>query len=640
MCSCSAVNGVNGSTALIVTAATATGTFSDGSTQNVTTQASWTSSAPAVATITAGGLATGVAAGGTTIQAAVNGVNGSTALTVTAATLQSVAVTPANGSIGKGATQQYTATDTFSDGSTQNVTAQASWTSSNTAIATISSGGLATGVAAGGTTIQAAVNGVNGSTGLTVTGLTLQSLAVTPANASILKGGTQQYTATGTFSDGSTQDLTAQASWTSSNTGVATITSGGLATGVAAGGTTIQASVNGVNGSTGLTVTNSVVSVWTHHNDNSRTGQNLNETILTPATVNSAKFGKLFTYSVDGYVYAQPLIMPSVNIAGQGLHDVVFVVTEHDSVYAFDADGTTSSPLWKVSFIDPATGVTTVPSSDVYDNGGIPDLTPEIGITSTPVIDTSTGTMFVLAVTKENGSWVHRLHALDITSGAERSNSPVRIQGTVPGTGYDSVSGQVTFNSRRQLQRPALLLLNGLVYVAFGSYGDIDPYHGWIFAYNENSLQQTYIYNVSPNGTEAAIWQSGTGPSVDTSGNIYVITCTGVGTAQGNSFLKLSSSLQLLDYMTPFNQASLSPTDLDLGSGGAVLLPDQSTGPTHLLVGAGKEGRVYLINRDNMGHFNSSGDNVVQELPGAVGPAHITSGNAAMYATAAFWNVP
>ena len=318
---------------------------------------------------------------------------------------------------------------------------------------------------------------------------------------------------------------------------------------------------------------------------------------------------------------------------------MVYVVTENDSVYAFDADGTTSTPLWQTSFINPAAGITTVPSGDVYDNGGTANIGPVIGITSTPVIDPSagTGTIFVLAVTKENGSWVHRLHALDITSGAERANSPVQIQATVPGTGYDSVNGQVTFSSRRQLQRPALLLLNGLVYITFGSYADIDPYHGWIFAYNETSLQQTYVYNVSPNGTEGAIWESGTGPSVDASGNIYVVTCTGLGTAEGNSFLKLSPSLQLLDYLTPYNQATLDENDMDLGSGGALLLPDQPTGPTHLVVGAGKEGRVYLINRDNMGHFNST-DQVVQELPGAVGPPTPTSGNAAEYGTPAFWN--
>ncbi len=380
-----------------------------------------------------------------------------------------------------------------------------------------------------------------------------------------------------------------------------------------------------------------VASMTMHHNDVSRTGQNLNEIGLTPLNTNQVEFGKLFSYSVDGQIYGQPLYVANVNVAGKGTHNVLYVVTEHDSVYAFDADGNPATPLWQTSFINPGAGITTVPSGDVYDNGVSANIGPEIGITSTPVIDTSAGTIFVVAVTKENGNWVHRLHALDITSGAERSNSPVQIQATVPGTGYDNVNGQVNFSSRRQLQRPGLLLLNGLVYITFGSYADIDPYHGWIFAYNESSLQRTYVYNVSPNGTEAAIWQSGTGPSADASGNIYVMSGTGLGTAQGNSFLKLSPSLQVLDYMTPYNQSTLDANDLDLGSGGALLLPDQSTGPTHLLVGAGKEGRVYVINRDNMGHANST-DQVVQELPGAVGPPNPTPGNAAEYGTPALWN--
>ena len=370
------------------------------------------------------------------------------------------------------------------------------------------------------------------------------------------------------------------------------------------------------------------VSVLTYHNDLARTAQNLNETILTPANVNSRQFGKLFTYAVDGYVYGQPLYMPGLNVPGKGLHNVVFVVTEHDSVYAFDADsndGPNASPLWHVSFL--SAGVTTVPAQNTNCN----QIVPEIGITSTPVIDPATGTIYVVAMTLETSgfvqTYVHRLHALDITTGAERPGSPVTIQASVPGTGERGST--VTFNARAYKQRPGLLLLNGVVYTAWSSHCDIGTYHGWLIGYDAKTLQQVAVYNNTADGNQGSFWASGAAPAVDAGGNIYLIAGNGTfdadrgGSDLGDAFIKLSTGngLAVADYFAPFNVISLNDRDLDVGSSGAVLLPDSvgSASHPHLLVSAGKEGRIYLLDRDNMGHFQAGSDSqIVQSLPGAI----------------------
>jgi hypothetical protein len=367
------------------------------------------------------------------------------------------------------------------------------------------------------------------------------------------------------------------------------------------------------------------VNVLTYHNDLARTGQNLVETKLTPANVNSAHFGKIFSYPVDGYVYAQPLVLSGVAIAGKGTHNVVFVATEHDSVYAFDADsneGSTSAPLWQVSFINPAAGVTTVPNSDVNTT----DIVPEIGVTGTPVIDPIAGTLYVVAKTKEvsgtTTSYVLRLHALDVTSGAERSGSPVVIHPSVAGTGDGSVGGTLSFDSLRQAQRPGLVLSGGVVYVASASHGDNDPYHGWIIGYDAATLAQTYVFVTTPNGGRGGVWQAGGAPAMDGSGNIFFATGNGTFDVNdfGDSVLKLNfaATPPLVDYFTPYNQNYLNVNDVDLGSGGPVLLPDQAgTTHPHLLVEAGKGRTIYLIDRDNLGKYNSAGDNVVQTITSA-----------------------
>jgi hypothetical protein len=379
---------------------------------------------------------------------------------------------------------------------------------------------------------------------------------------------------------------------------------------------------------------NADVSVLTFHNDNARTGENTNETVLTLANVNATNFGLVFTCPVDGYVYAQPLVMTNVTIPGKGVHNVVYVATEHDSVYAFDADsnaGANAIPLWLVSFVNTAAGITSVPSVDV----GSGDLVPEIGITSTPVIDPASGTIYVEVKTKEvtNGvtAYVHRLHALDLATGAEKFGGPVVISPSVPGTGDGNDGlGHVPFNALTQLNRPGLLLTHGIVYLGYASHGDNDPYHGWLVGYNAQTLALTNVLNTTPNGSEGGIWQSGDGPACDTNGNIYVITGNGTFDSStnndyGDSFVKLSATngLQVADYFTPDNQQNLADNDLDLNSGGTLLLPDEAGGSStnlHLLVGAGKEGTIYLVRRDNMGKYNPAGNSqIAQSLVSVIG---------------------
>jgi chitodextrinase len=415
-----------------------------------------------------------------------------------------------------------------------------------------------------------------------------------------------------------------------------TITAGGLYSPPSSVGTHTVRATNGGGQTADATVyVTNYAGIFTHHNDNSRTGQNLQETVLTPARVTPATFGKLFSYTLDGNAYASPLYVANVSIPGEGFHNVVYVATEHNTVYAFDADGLSNGPLWQVSFINPAAGVTTVPASDTGETG---DISPELGITGTPVIDPGTNTLYVVAKTKEVAgatvSYVQRLHALDIRSGAEKFGGPVEIQASVLGLGSGTQGGQIPFHPLRQNQRPALLLSGGVVYVGFASHGDQVPWHGWLLGYNATTLQRVMVHNTTPNGVGGGIWQSGGGPAADASGIIYFATGNGTfdvnqgGTDLGDSFVKLDPTGAVLDFFTPHDQATLESGDLDLGSGGVLLLPNQGGAHPHLLIEAGKGGSVYLVDRDDMGHYNPNNDNqIVQSLVNIFPSGSITSGN-------------
>ncbi len=376
------------------------------------------------------------------------------------------------------------------------------------------------------------------------------------------------------------------------------------------------------------------VNVTTYHNDNSRTGQNTQETTLTPANVNSFQFGKLFSVPVDGAVYAQPLYLWAVKIAS-GTHNVLYVVTEHDSVYAIDAD--TGKIYQHVSLI-PSGGSTVNSSSDL----GCSDLVPEVGITGTPVIDPVSGTLYVVAKSKVGGSIVQYLHALDVATLAEKFNGPLNIHASVPGSGYDSSGGMVTFNPKSEHQRAALLLENGHVVIGWGSHCDNDPWHGWVISYNATTLAQEAVFNTSPNGKHNGVWMSGGGVAADAKGNLYFPTGNGTwnGTTDyGDSIVKLgppaNGNFPVLDYFTPYNQQTLSNNDDDVAAGGLVLLPPLASGE-QLLAQQGKQGTIYLLNANNLGKYclnltppcTTSDPQIVQEITGGAG----------LWGSPAYWN--
>jgi hypothetical protein len=388
-------------------------------------------------------------------------------------------------------------------------------------------------------------------------------------------------------------------------------------------------------------------SVLTGRDDNGRTGQNTNETILTPANVNANSFGKLFAQGLDGYMMAQPLVLANVNMPGRGIHNLLLAATENDSVYAFDADcasGPNAQPLWHVSFINPAAGVTPLQTAiDLQASTSPGFYGPEVGISGTPVIDPVTGTIYAAAKTKEvtNGvtNFVYRVHALDVTTGAEKFGGPVVVEGSVfgVGDGFEFLD-IVDFSPFKHMNRPALLLANGILTVTFTSHQDFPPYHGWVFTYDAFTLQPLGIFNTTPNGSAGGIWQSSSGPAADSEGNIYFETGNGTFDAYnqnyGDSVVKLSTAggLTLADYFAPYNQLTLNLQDLDIGSAGLILLPDAvgSAAHPHLLVAGSKTGVFWLLDRDNLGQFNAAGDTqIVQEISGE------TSG---MWVTPAYFN--
>ena len=600
---------------------TATGTFSTGETYNLTDSVTWSSSKSTVATVSniAGtqGLASALATGAATISATSGKIKGSTILTVTPPTLVSISVAPSAPSIAAGTQQQFTATGTYTDGSTQNLTSSVSWNSSAINVATVASSGLASSVAAGTATISATSGSITGVATLTVTPATLVSIALTPALPFISLGASQQFTATGTYSDSSTQNITTSVTWASANTAVATIsnTSGsqGLATSVSVGTSAITAALGSVTSSSDTLTVNPATpteSVTTYHYDNYRTGWNQNETILNPTNVNSSSFGLLQTVTLDQQVDTQPLVVPGVNITAgnyQGTHDVVYVVTENDTVYAIDAES--GAILLSPNFGPPVT----------YPTGC---LNPSIGIHSTPVIDLTANILYVMVYTNQAGVPTYYLHALDLGSLTD-TIPPVLVAAShvlSDGSTFD-------FDATYQRQRPALLLANGNVYAAFGAFCENALSRGWVLGWQTGTLTpmtSTLVTDIQATDADdffsSAIWMSGYGLAADDSGNVLFVTGNsdpsgttydGVTNIQESVIKEAPDLSSVLDLFTPSNWASLDKGDRDLGSGGVMVLPDQPGVIPHLAVAAGKDGRMFLMNEDSLGGYSTKTNNVL-----------------------------
>ncbi len=369
--------------------------------------------------------------------------------------------------------------------------------------------------------------------------------------------------------------------------------------------------------------------VVTFHNDNSRTGQNLREMILNPRNIDATRFGKTGFLATDGKVDAQPLYLSSIEIPGRGVHDILYVATEHDTVYAFDSD--TGAVLWQKSML----GAGETPS----DIRGCGQSIPEIGITATPVIDRGigpNGAIYVIAMSRDAaGSYYQRLHAIDAASGAELFGGPREVQASVAGSGDNAQDGKVVFDPRMYKERSALLLSGGKVYAAWASHCDFRPYTGWVMAFNATTLEQTNVLNVTPNGKQGGIWMSGGGPAADQNGDIYLLDGDGsfdttldaqgfpIHDDFGNAFLKLSTArgLSVADYFEMADTAQESGRDEDFGSGGALVLPDLYDGSgriQHLVVGAGKDAKIYVLSRDSMGKFSPHRNDIYQEIDGAL----------------------
>ena len=540
---------------------------------------------------------------------------------------------------------QGTSTVTFNG----TVATPASWSATSIAVA----------VPAGATTGNVVVT-VGGAPSPGVA-FTVVPVSIAPQLAAIVvTTQTQQFTAWVTGASSVTWSVDGV---TGGSSTVGTITTAGLYTPPSAAGAhtvTARSIANSANSASASIAVTDLAGVFTHHNDVSRDGINTQEYALSPANVNTNTFGKLFSCAVDGAVFTQPLWVPSLSISG-GIHNVIFVATQHDTVFAFDADANPCVQYWQgsgslgeVNLLDTlhggTAGETSVYWNDVGCECGVGDIYPEVGVTGTPVIDPTTNTMYLVSTSQNSAeaTFYQRLHALDLATGNEKFSAPVNIAASVPGNGDGSSGGMVSFNAQMQNQRPALALAGGTVYLAWSSHEDASPWHGWLIGYTASNVQQqASIFNTSPNGGMGGIWAGGGAPAADSDGNVYVSTGNGVFDANnttlpdndyGDSILKLQpasgstsngENLNLLDWFTPDNQSYLSDNDIDLGSGEGVLLPDQNSGPVlHLLVAIGKQGLVYLIDRDNMGHYEPGTNQVVQSFTGS------PSG---FYGTPAFW---
>ena len=429
------------------------------------------------------------------------------------------------------------------------------------------------------------------------------------------------------------------------NVTVGTITTNGLYTPPAKPGNhTITATSGNLSGSASISVTD-LPFVLTYHNDALRDGVNAREYALKSSTVTTATFGKIFACPVDGAVYTQPLWFKALSIGG-GVHNVIFVATQHDSAYAFDADASPCVTYWHVNLLDTLHGGTTGEKSVTWNDVGAcyGDIYPEVGVTGTPVIDPSTKTIYMVSASESNpsnsghcsgssGNFYHRLHALDLFTGSEKFNAPVTIAASVPGTGDGSSGGVVSFNSQLHHQRSGLAFIGGKVYVPFSAHEDAIPYHGWVIVYKASNVQQQLaVFNTTPNGLNGAdggIWGGGGAPAIDSGGDVYVSTGNGVfdeappppNNDYGDSLLRLhffngstanGVNLSIAGWFTPYDQAQLAKYDTDLGSGATVLFPNQTgSGPQHLLTQVGKEGVVYVVDRDNMGQYNPSNNSQI-----------------------------
>jgi hypothetical protein len=475
--------------------------------------------------------------------------------------------------------------------------------SANVSSLTLTAGGSAQPVKLSAT----ALNGFSGTINVTTSGLS-SGVTASPSTLSLTPG-TQQ-----------TVNLTASAAATVTTSTVVFTATSGMLSHSASVAVTVSAAVAGPG-----------VDVTTYHYDVGRTGLNASETSLTPSNVTSSKFGLLRMLSVDGLVDGQPLYLSNLT-AGGLQRNVVYAVTEHDSVYAFDADS--GAQIWKTSIL----GSNETTSGD----HGCGQITPEIGITSTPVIDRNAGphgTIFVVGMSEDqSGGYHQRLHALDATTGTELAGSPTEIHATYPGTGANSSGGNVVFDPGQYAERVGLLLLNGTIYLGWTSHCDGGPYTGWLMAYSESTLAQAAVLNLTPNGSEGSIWMAGTGLAADSNGYIYFLDANGTFDSTldsngfpangdfGNGFIKVSTaggSLAVADYFEPYNTTAESDEDQDLGSGGALVLPDMTDASGtvhHLAVGAGKDSNIYVVNRDSMGKFSANSDSTIyQQINGAIG---------------------
>ena len=464
---------------------------------------------------------------------------------------------------------------------------------------------------------------------LTIAASAQVAVSVRPRTAGLTYTQTQQFTKTVSGTTNTAVRWSVDGI-TGGNSTVGTISTSGLYTPPHSKGTHTVRAVSLADTSKSATakvIMTNYAGLYTWHNNNSRNGLNPQEVVLTTSNVKSSTFGKLFSRSVDGQIYAQPLYVANLNIPNRGPRNVVFVATEHDSVYAFDADGKSTSPIWKRSFIDTANGITAAQSSAIPET----NITPEIGITGTPTIDGTGKTLYVVAKTVENGTYVHRLHALDTATGAEKFGGPVQITGSFPGVGFGSVNGTIPFDStasRYAIQRAGLALSNGVVYVAFALHLDHNGFHGWLFGYDAATLAQRFVFCDTPdvhndinNDGKGGLWMGASAPSSDGT-NVFVVAGNGSfnadsgGRDYGDSVMKLSSGGAVNDYFTPFDQDTLRTQDKDLGSTGAVLVPGQTSAHAGgLVVLGGKNGKLYVLDHNSLGQFQSTSDSqIVQSL--------------------------